>query len=118
MVLVPMVVENLYEKIDLKIRKKLSERKLKAIIRFSETMRKLGIDLRYKLFREVHEAFGGRLRTIVCGGSSLDADVIRGLDIYGIQVPGRIRHNRVLSGDILQQERQPTCGFCRSKGTG
>ena len=86
MVLVPMVVENLYEKIDLKIRKKLSERKLKAIIRFSETMRKLGIDLRYKLFREVHEAFGGRLRTIVCGGSSLDADVIRGLDIYGIQV--------------------------------
>ena len=86
MILVPMVVENLYEKIQIKIKKKLSERKLRAIIRFSETMRKLGIDLRYRLFREVHETFGGKLRTIVCGGSSLDADVIRGLDIYGIQV--------------------------------
>lgn len=86
MVLVPMVVENLYEKIQIRIKKKLPERKLRAVIRFSETMRKLGIDLRYRLFREVHEAFGGRLRTIVCGGSGLDADVIRGLDIYGIQV--------------------------------
>ncbi len=86
MVLVPMVVENLYEKIQIKIKKKLSERKLRVIIRFSETMRKLGIDLRYRLFREIHETFGGKLRTIVCGGSSLDADVIRGLDIYGIQV--------------------------------
>lgn len=86
MVMVPMVVENLYEKINLRIKKKLSEKKLKAVIKFSEIMRKLGMDLRYRLFSEVHEAFGGRLRTIICGGSSLDADVIKSLDTYGIQV--------------------------------
>lgn len=86
MVMVPMVVENLCEKINTKIKKKLSEKRLKAIIKFSETMRKLGIDLRYMLFKEIHEAFGGKLRTIICGGSSLDPEVIRLLDVYGVQV--------------------------------
>lgn len=86
MVLVPMVLENLYQKIEIMIRKKISNRKLKAVTMFSEAMRKMGIDLRYRLFRDIHEEFGGRLKTVVCGGASLDADVIRGLEIYGIQV--------------------------------
>lgn len=39
-----------------------------------------------RLFRSVHEAFGGRLRTILVGAASVDIDVFRDLEKFGFRV--------------------------------
>ena len=45
-----------------------------------------GIDARKKLFKEIHDSFGGKLEVIICGGAPLDEDVERGFYDLGIQV--------------------------------
>ena len=44
---------------------------LKIMIPVSNALRKIGIDLRKKLFKSIHEAFGGNLQEIICGGAPI-----------------------------------------------
>ena len=44
---------------------------LKIMIPVSNALRKVGIDLRNVLFKSIHEAFGGELKEIVCGGAPI-----------------------------------------------
>jgi len=55
-------------------------------IALSNKMLKLGIDLRPKLFASVHEAFGGRLDHVICGGARLSPDLIYAFEELGIGV--------------------------------
>jgi long-chain acyl-CoA synthetase len=59
---------------------------VKKAIKISNAARKIGIDLRKKLFKDVLAAFGGELKYIVCGGAVLDDAIIRDLDAFGITV--------------------------------
>lgn len=86
LVMVPMIVENLYEKVVNQVRQQGAEEKLNRLIRLSNGLRRVGIDLRKVLFRKIRAAFGGRLETIICGGAALNPEVIRGLDDIGIAV--------------------------------
>ena len=52
----------------------------------SNFLRKLGIDLRRKLFRSVLDAFGGKLELIICGGAYLDQEIIDTFESIGITV--------------------------------
>jgi len=47
--------------------------------------RLLGFDFRRKVFRKVHERFGGRLRLLISGGAAMDPQIIRGFRELGIQ---------------------------------
>ena len=59
---------------------------LRAMIKVSNFLRKLGIDLRSKLFKSVLDAFGGKLELIICGGAYLDQEIIDTFDSLGITV--------------------------------
>jgi len=54
------------------------------MIPVSNALRKVGIDLRRKLFKSVHAAFGGELREIVCGGAPLRPELASFFDSIGI----------------------------------
>ncbi|MDO5732420.1 MAG: AMP-binding protein [Eubacteriales bacterium] len=83
---VPALFEQIYKKIRLEAKKSGKLKKLERGIRISEFLRKLGIDLRRKLFREVREALGGELTWSIQGGAALNADIIRFLDGIGWRV--------------------------------
>lgn len=84
LVLVPLFVTTIYKKISDEIRKKNKEKTFKTGIKLTKTARKIGVDLRKVIFKEVIDAFGGRLTKIVCGGARLDPDMVDRFDEIGI----------------------------------
>ena len=83
---VPLMVEMLYNGIWNNARKQGREQRLKNMVTFSHMLMTLGIDARKRLFRQIHESFGGNLETIICGGAALDDKLQRGLFDLGINV--------------------------------
>lgn len=73
LILVPAFLEVMNRKIWATARKGGKEGLLKAMMKVSDCLRKIGIDIRRKLFASVLSAFGGKLELIICGGAKLDA---------------------------------------------
>lgn len=86
LILVPLYVETMHKKIWKEIDKKGMRKKVERAIKLSNALRKIGIDLRAKLFKEVLDAFGGNLKTIVCGGAPLSKKLIEDFDAFGIEI--------------------------------
>lgn len=73
--LVPAFTEVFYKRIWSNAKESGKDKALKAMIKVSNGLRKVGIDLRRKLFKSVHDAFGGNLVEIVCGGAPIRPEV-------------------------------------------
>ncbi len=73
--LVPAFTELFYKKIWAGIEEKGKTKLIKTAIKASNALLKVGIDIRRKVFAEIHEQFGGNLREIVCGGAPIRAEV-------------------------------------------
>ena len=84
--LVPLFIEEFYRRINEGIRKSGREKKVRLGLRLSGILLKIGIDVRRRMFREILEAFGGRLDTIVCGGARLDPFYQKAFRQFGIEV--------------------------------
>lgn len=69
--LVPAFTEVFYKSIWNNAAKTGKDKLLKIMIPISNALRKIGIDLRKVFFKSVHEAFGGNLKEIVCGGAPI-----------------------------------------------
>ena len=78
MISVPALFEGMYRKVKKGIEKK--------GIKISNFLRKFGIDLRQKLFKEVHEAVGTKLRLFVAGGAALDSEYEKGFLDLGFTI--------------------------------
>lgn len=86
LVLVPLFVETFYKKIWDNIRKKGMEKKVRSAMKLSDTLMKLGIDLRKKFFKEILDAFGGNVESIICGGAPISPQILKDLYSFGIVV--------------------------------
>ena len=86
LILVPAFLEVMNRKIWTTARKTGKEGLLKAMMKVSDCLRKVGIDLRKKLFASVLEAFGGKLELVICGGAKLDEEIIKTFDSLGITI--------------------------------
>ena len=86
LILVPAFLEVRNRKIWTTARKSGKEGLLKVMMKVSDCLRKIGIDVRRKLFSSVLSAFGGKLELIICGGAKLDEDIIKTFDSIGITV--------------------------------
>ena len=86
LILVPAFLEVMNRKIWTTARKTGKEGLLKFMMKFSDALRKMGIDLRKKLFKSVLSAFGGKLELVICGGAKLDEEIIRTFDSLGITI--------------------------------
>lgn len=82
--LVPAFAEVFYKNIWANAKKTKKDKALKVMIPISNILRKVGIDLRYKLFKSIHEAFGGSLKTIICGGAPLRPEIGKFFNDIGI----------------------------------
>lgn len=82
--LVPLFVETFYKKIWDKAKEQRKDGLLKALIKISNALLKIGIDIRRKFFKSVLTAFGGNLELIVSGGAPIDDKYVQGLRNFGI----------------------------------
>ena len=83
---VPAFAEMFYKKIWSNAKATGKEFFLKAAIASSNALRKIGVDKRASLFKSIHEAFGGNLRKIVCGGAPLRPELGAFFDSIGISL--------------------------------
>ena len=84
--LVPLFVETLYKNVWNTVEQKGKTKVLKAMIKVSNALLTVGIDVRKKLFRSVQSAFGGNLDAIICGGAPLNPKYIQGFRDFGINL--------------------------------
>lgn len=86
LVLVPLFVNTMYKKIWSEAEASGRGKALKAGLALSKTLMSMGIDKRRTIFKAVHEAFGGRLDHIICGGARLNPDLIVAFEDFGISI--------------------------------
>ena len=83
---VPLIFESIYKKLTKSIKKSGKEKLVKSAIKINKALSLLGQDKSRTLFKDIHEAFGGHLRLIMCGGASLDPGVAEGLTNFGFSL--------------------------------
>ena len=83
MISVPILYETMYKKLIKGIEKKGKLEKVKKGIKISQFLLKFGIDVRKKLFKEIHDNFGGNARLFVAGGAALDPETEKGFNELG-----------------------------------
>ena len=86
MYVVPALMEVLYRRMWASIEEKGKTKTIKIAIKLSRFLRAIGIDVRRKLFKELHNALGGNLVKLVCGGAPLRAEIADFFDDIGIIV--------------------------------
>ncbi len=84
--LVPAFTEVFYKNIWANAKKTGKDKILKIMIPVSNALRKIGIDLRKKLFKSIHEAFGGNLQEIICGGAPIRPEIGKFFNDIGVML--------------------------------
>ena len=84
MISVPILYENMYKKVIKGIEKKGKLESVKKGIKISQFLLKFKIDIRKKVFKEIHENLGGKARIFVAGGAALDPETEKGFNELGI----------------------------------
>ena len=84
--LVPAFAEIFYKKIWANAKETGKDKALRIMIKVSNGLRKVGIDLRKKLFKSVHQAFGGNLIKIVCGGAPIRPELGKFFNDIGLNL--------------------------------
>lgn len=84
--LVPLFVETMHKRIWDEIRKQGLEKKVRAAMKANTALLNVGIDVRHKIFGRITAAFGGNLKSIVCGGAPISPTIIKDFYHFGITV--------------------------------
>ena len=85
-VFVPAIVEVIYKRIWEAAQCGGRAEKMRKGLKISRFLMRFGIDARRKLFKPVHDALGGHLCLIVCGGAPLDEKLVRDFYAMGIDL--------------------------------
>ncbi len=84
LILVPLYLETFYRKIWANIKKQGKEKLIKNMIKLSNGMCRVGIDLRKKIFAQVRAAFGGEDKMIITGGAPINPEIVDFFSAMGI----------------------------------
>ncbi len=85
-IMVPMILETIQHKVEVMVKKTGLEKHMAYGIKYSNFLRKFGIDKREKFFKPVLDNFGGHFRRVVVGGAPLKEETRKFYDNIGITV--------------------------------
>ena len=83
---VPILIEKMYQNIEKEIERQGKTRLINIAIKISNLLMKLNIDVRRKLFKQIIDQLGGKMRFIVSGGAALDKDILYKFKQFGIHI--------------------------------
>ena len=84
---VPLLLENIHSKIMDKVSKTSgSKLKFKVGITLTKTAKLLGKDIRKKIFKDIHDSLGGRLRMVISGAAAISPTVVRDFTTFGFRI--------------------------------
>lgn len=83
-VAVPLVLETIYKKIQKGIKDQGKEKIVNIMSKIANFLLKFHIDIRRKVFKSVLDQLGGNLRIAYFGAASMDKNVIKGYNNFGI----------------------------------
>ena len=81
---VPLLVENIYKKINANIKKSKKEGIVNSMIHITNALKSVNIDIKRKIFNEIYENLGGNLRIIVSAAAPIDKKIGKWLEDIGI----------------------------------
>jgi long-chain acyl-CoA synthetase len=102
---VPLLFSNFYVKIQDSLKKAGKDKLIARMIPLTQALRRVGIDLRRIIYKQILESFGGCLYMGICGAAPIDPEIIRFFDAIGV---------RILQGYGLT-ETAPVVSGCNSK---
>ena len=81
---VPLLVENLYKKINANIVKSKKDGLVNSMIHLTNALKTVGVDIKRKVFNEIYENLGGKIRIIVSAAAPIDAKIGKWIEDIGI----------------------------------
>ena len=81
---VPLLLEALHKKINQTIEKSGKAAMVNTMIRLTNGLRNVGIDVKRKVFKDIYESLGGRLRILVSAAAPIDMKVGKWFEDIGI----------------------------------
>jgi len=111
---VPLIIESMYKKILQGVKKQGKEETFNKGRKIAGTLKKMHIDVRRRLFKDVLDQLGGSIRYVISGASPLDPEVSRGFKDMGVEVIqgyGLTETSPVLAGENPQHRRDGSIGY-------
>ncbi len=112
-VCVPLILEAMHKKIMQTIEKTGQRKKFEFGKKLSNSLLKIGIDVRRKLFKQILDELGGEVRAVVCGAAALNTKVaedFNAIGIYTVQGYGLTETAPVVSGENINTMGYNSCG--------
>ena len=81
---VPLLIENMYKKINANIQKSKKENLVNSMIHLTNALKVVGVDIKKKVFKEIYDNLGGRIKYIVSAAAPIDAKIGKWLEDIGI----------------------------------
>lgn len=83
---VPILIDKMYNTIMKEIEKQKKTKTLNNVIRISNALCKININIKKILFKNINQALGGKMRMIISGGAPLDTKVAKWFNEIGIHL--------------------------------
>lgn len=112
-VCVPLLSEAIYKAVVKEIEKQGKMKLVKVMIKISNFLLKLHIDLRRIFFKQILDALGGKLRLIISGGAPADPLYIKGFHELGVETVqgyGLSETSPVIAAESLKAVRPGSVG--------
>ena len=113
-VCVPLMLEIMYKKIKKGIEEQGKTKLVATMSKISNGLLKMGIDIRRKVFKQILDNLGGKLRILIAGGAAMSKDAIQGfldLGINLLQGYGLTETSPVVAGENDKCKRCGSVGF-------
>lgn len=124
MLAVPLLIENLYKKINENIVKSKKDKLVKSMIHVTNALKGVNVDIKRKVFKEIYENLGGNIRIIVSAAAPIDAKVGKWVQDIGISFLQGYGLTETAPIAALTPEFDPrvgsarkSCNMCRTKNT-
>jgi len=111
---VPRIIEEMMLAVNRKIESQGKTKIIKIALKVSNALRKVGIDIRRKLFKQILEGMGGRLRLIIIGAAAASPEVLRffnDIGVLSIQGYGLTETSPVLTAENDTHMRKGSVGL-------
>ena len=113
-VAVPLMLETMYKKIRKEIEKQGKTKLIDTVSPVANSLAKIHIDLRRKIFKQILNNLGGKLRLVLYGGAPMEKSTVKGLASFGIDMVqgyGLTETSPVITAETDHYKRPGSCGL-------